>query len=125
MRYTLIASLLVALTLIIPVSVQAETDWKGEAKWSGTAHEDNKPTEKEFWNVAKEKRLHSLAKCIDFMECKENDIDFDKFKETVSWINATEDQKICIVESEDLGNSLVDYEVLDCYKNPDYYNERT
>lgn len=113
-----------SIVLLTGNSVVAETDWKGKAKWSGTAHNDNKPTEKEFWNVAKEKKLHSLAKCIDHMDCKENDIDFDKFKETVAWTNSTEDQKFCIFESEELGNSLVDYEVLDCYKNPDYYQER-
>lgn len=107
----------------IPLSY-AETDWKGDAKWGDKSHGDNEPSEKDFWNVAENQKLHSLAKCIDHMECKENDIDFDKFKGTISWIKATEEQKFCIVESEDLGNSLVDYEVLDCYKNPNYYEER-
>jgi hypothetical protein len=110
-------------TIAIPFSY-AETDWKGNAKWGATDHKDNKPTEKQFWKVAESKKLHSLAKCIDWMECKNNDVDFDKFTETKAWINATEDQKICIVESEDLGSSLADYELLDCYKNSNYYNER-
>lgn len=106
------------------ISIKAETDWKGKPKWGAESHDDNNPSEKEFWKVAEDKKLHSLAKCIDHMDCKENDIDFDKFKETKAWSNSTEEQKFCIVESEDLGNTLVDYEVLDCYKNPNYYEER-
>lgn len=104
--------------------VTGETDWKGDAKWGDESHDDNNPSENKFWNVAEDSKLHSLAKCIDHMDCKENKIDFDKFRETKAWTNATEDEKFCIVESEDLGNTLVDYEVLDCYKNPNYYQER-
>lgn len=120
----LILFLVASVSLILPSYVNAETDWKDKAKWGAESHGDNKPTEKRFWQVAEDKKLHSLAKCIDHMLCKENDINFEKFSETKAWKNATEDEKICIVESEDLGNSLVDYEVLDCYKNPNYYNER-
>ena len=105
-------------------STYAETDWKGGAKWGAESHGDNHPTEKQFWQVAEQNKLYSLAKCIDHMECKENNIDWNEFKETKAWTNATEDEKICILESEDLGNTLVAYEVLDCYKNPDYYDER-
>ena len=104
--------------------VTAETDWQGDAKWGAESHGDNHPTEKQFWKVAEKSKLHSLAKWIDWMDCKDHNIDFDKFRETKAWTNATEDEKFCIVESEDLGNTLVDYEVLDCYKNPNYYNER-
>ena len=117
-------AIMVALLFVGNVIVYAETDWKGDAKWGDTSHGDNNPTEKEFWNVAEDNKLHSLAKCIDHMDCKDHNIDWDKFKETKSWTNATEDEKFCIVESEDLGNTLVDYELLDCYKNPDYYQER-
>jgi len=102
----------------------AETDWKGDPKWGDSNHGDNNPSEHKFWQVAEHKKLHSLAKCIDHMECKDSQIGIENFQETKAWTNATEDEKICILESKDLGNTLVDYEILDCYKNPDYYNER-
>lgn len=109
---------------LLNMAYGAEDEWAGKPKWNGEAHDDNKPTEKDFWKTAEKKKLHSLSKCIDMMECKNNDVDFDKFKETKAWTNATEEEKICIVESEDLGNKLQDYEIEFCYKNPDYYYDR-
>lgn len=119
-----IASLFFLISNLSLGTIVFADDWKGKPKWGGTSHEDNNPSEKKFWKIAEDKKLHSLAKAIDHMVAKENDIDMDKFRETTAWKNATEDEKFCIIESEDLGNSLADYEVMKCYMNPAYYENR-
>jgi len=85
-------------------------------------HDDNNPNDNlEKWC---NQSLKECARNIDDMNYKDGDIDFKHFKQLAAWKTADEDEKFCIVESADLGNNLATYEVMKCYKDPDYYLDR-
>lgn len=90
----------------------------GDMKWSDKDHDDNNPSEKKFKEAAYEKSLCKLAKGIDH-EVYHNHVkvDWDKFKASPAYLNATDDQQDCLKQSHKEGNGmdgLGGYEILYC-----------
>jgi hypothetical protein len=81
-------------------------------EWSSTDHGDSNPSEK---NCEKHDTLRDYAKAVDHMKCDDDDIDWSDFKSSPVYINANDEQQDCLRAAEDLGGSLTDYEVMDCY----------
>jgi hypothetical protein len=97
----------------------AEEEFK---EWSGTDHGDSNPSEK---NCEKQKTLRDYAKAVDHMKCDDDNIDWSDFKSSSVYISATDEQQDCLRAADDLGGSLTDYEVMDCYKEPEEMLEKT
>ena len=111
-----------SLFLVASVHQAYSGDWKGKPQWSGTAHDDNKPNDN--LNQHCSENLKKCAKSIDDMKYRDGDVSFEQFKKTNAWKTADEEQKVCILESADLGDNLATYEIQKCYQNYDYYEER-
>jgi hypothetical protein len=90
-------------------------------EWSGTDHGDSNPSEK---NCKKHDTLRDFAKAVDHMECDDDNIDWSDFKSSPVYVNANDEQQDCLKAAEDLGSSLTDYEVMDCYIEPEEMLEK-
>lgn len=90
-------------------------------EWSGTDHGDSNPSEK---NCKKHDTLRDFAKAVDHMECDDDNIDWSDFKSSPVYINSNDEQQDCLRAAEDLGGSLTDYEVMDCYIEPEEMLEK-
>ena len=90
-------------------------------EWSGTDHGDSNPSEK---NCKKHDTLRDFAKAVDHMECDDDNIDWSDFKSSPVYVNANDEQQDCLKAAEDLGGSLTDYEVMDCYIEPEEMLEK-
>jgi hypothetical protein len=99
-------------------SALAEEDFD---EWSGTDHGDSNPSEK---NCEKHDTLRDFAKAVDHMECDDDNIDWSDFKSSPVYVSANDEQQDCLRAAEDLGGSLTDYEVMDCYIEPEEMLEK-
>ena len=91
-------------------------------EWKSTDHGDSNPTAK---NCEKHNTLRDYAKAVDHMNCDDDDIDWSEFKSSSVYINANDEQQDCLRAATDLGGSLTDYEVMDCYIEPEEMLEKT
>jgi len=91
-------------------------------EWKSTDHGDSNPTAK---NCEKHNTLRDYAKAVDHMNCDDDDIDWSEFKSSSAYINANDEQQGCLRAATDLGGSLTDYEVMDCYIEPEEMLEKT
>ena len=120
--------MLVALTAMlmtsigsIKIDVEAVKceDATGIYKWKDTGHGDNKATESRFEKIADDTETTpcKLAKAIDHekVEFEMSEDEFtEKFIKLPLWQDTDDDQKICMAERADLGNTFKDYEAQHC-----------
>ncbi|TLX68835.1 MAG: hypothetical protein E6L03_02395 [Thaumarchaeota archaeon] len=111
-------SILTILVLSLSTSVYAQFDhFDFKHKLPGANHGDNTPSEK---NCKKSDTLEKISIKIDAEKCKMND--FKNYKEWDFYKLEDRETKDCLKHFHDLGNSLVDYEVVYCYAYPEKYN---
>src|SRR3989304_7629303 len=111
-------SVLAILVLSLTSGVYAEqSDFKN--KLPGDNHGDNTPSEK---NCKKSDTLEEISIKIDAEKCEIDDI--KNYKEWDFYKLEDPETKQCLTFFEDLGGSLVDYEVVYCYAYPEKYDEK-
>ena len=111
-------SVLAILVLSITSGVYAQ-DYDFKNKLPGDNHGDNNPSEK---NCKKSDTLEEISIKIDAEKCEIDDI--DDYKEWDFYKLEDPETKQCLTFFEDLGGSLVDYEVVYCYAYPEKYDEK-
>jgi hypothetical protein len=94
-------------------------DYDFKNKLPGDNHGDNNPSEK---NCKKSDTLEEISIKIDAEKCEIDDI--DNYKEWDFYKLEDPETKQCLTFFEDLGGSLVDYEVVYCYAYPEKYDEK-
>jgi hypothetical protein len=94
-------------------------DYNFKDKLPGDNHGDNNPSEK---NCKKSDTLEEISIKIDEEKCEIDDI--EDFKEWDFYKLEDPETKQCLTFFEDLGGSLVDYEVVYCYAYPEKYDEK-
>lgn len=87
----------------------------------GTKHGDNHPSEND---CRKAVSLKDYARDVDDMKCKEGDLNKKDSNYYSIYNSGNAEQKKCLRKAADLGNSLSDYEVMDCYSDPEEMNHR-
>ena len=111
-------TILVILVLSVTSGVYAQ-DYDFKNKLPGDNHGDNSPSEK---NCKKSDTLEEISIKIDAEKCEIDDI--KDFKEWNFYKLEDPETKQCLTFFEDLGGSLVDYEVVYCYAYPEKYDEK-
>ena len=111
-------SILAILVLSVTSGVFAQ-DYDFKNKLPGDNHGDNNPSEK---NCKKSDTLEEISIKIDAEKCEIDDI--DNYKEWNFYKLEDPETKQCLTFFEDLGGSLVDYEVVYCYAYPEKYDEK-
>ena len=111
-------SFLVVLVLSLASGVYA-VDYDFKNKLPGDNHGDNNPSEK---NCKKSDTLEEISIKIDAEKCEIDDI--KNYKEWDFYKLEDPETKQCLTFFEDLGGSLVDYEVVYCYAYPEKYDEK-
>lgn len=111
-------SVLAILVLSLASGVYAQ-DYDFKNKLPGDNHGDNNPSEK---NCEKSDTLEEISIKIDSEKCEIDDI--KDFKEWDFYKLEDPETKQCLTFFEDLGGSLVDYEVVYCYAYPEKYDEK-
>ena len=111
-------SFLVVLVLSLGSGVYA-VDYDFKNKLPGDNHGDNNPSEK---NCKKSDTLEEISIKIDAEKCEIDDI--KNYKEWDFYKLEDPETKQCLTFFEDLGGSLVDYEVVYCYAYPEKYDEK-
>jgi hypothetical protein len=111
-------SLLAVLVLSLASGVYA-VDYDFKNKLPGDNHGDNSPSEK---NCKKSDTLEEISIKIDAEKCEIDDI--KNYKEWDFYKLEDPETKQCLTFFEDLGGSLVDYEVVYCYAYPEKYDEK-
>lgn len=111
-------SVLAILVLSVASGVYAQ-DYDFKSKLPGDNHGDNTPSEK---NCKKSDSLEEISIKIDAEKCEIDDI--DDYKEWNFYKLEDPETKQCLTFFEDLGGSLVDYEVVYCYAYPEKYDEK-
>ena len=111
-------SILAILVLSITSGVYAQ-DYDFKNKLPGDNHGDNNPSEK---NCKKSDTLEEISIKIDAEKCEIDDI--KNYKEWDFYKLEDPETKQCLTFFEDLGGSLVDYEVVYCYAYPEKYDEK-
>lgn len=111
-------SILVTLVLSVTSGVYAQ-DYDFKNKLPGDNHGDNSPSEK---NCKKSDTLEEISIKIDAEKCEIDDI--KNYKEWNFYKLEDPETKQCLTFFEDLGGSLVDYEVVYCYAYPEKYDEK-
>lgn len=109
---------LAILVLSLASGVYAQ-DYDFKNKLPGDNHDDNNPSEK---NCKKSDTLEEISIKIDSEKCEIDDI--KDFKEWDFYKLEDPETKQCLTFFEDLGGSLVDYEVVYCYAYPEKYDEK-
>ena len=94
-------------------------DYDFKNKLPGDNHGDNNPSEK---NCKKSDTLEEISIKIDAEKCEIDDI--KNYKEWDFYKLEDPETKQCLTFFEDLGGSLVDYEVVYCYAYPEKYDEK-
>lgn len=112
-------SVLAILVLSVISGVYAQ-DYDFKNKLPGDNHGDNTPSEK---NCKKSDTLEEISVKIDAEKCEIDDI--DDYKEWDFYKLEDPETKQCLTFFEDLGGSLVDYEVVYCYAYPEKYDEKS
>jgi hypothetical protein len=111
-------SILAILVLSVTSGVFAQ-DYDFKNKLPGDNHGDNNPSEK---NCKKSDTLEEISIKIDAEKCEIDDI--KNYKEWNFYKLEDPETKQCLTFFEDLGGSLVDYEVVYCYAYPEKYDEK-
>ena len=111
-------SILAILVLSVTSGVYAQ-DYDFKNKLPGDNHGDNNPSEK---NCKKSDTLEEISIKIDAEKCEIDDI--KNYKEWDFYKLEDPETKQCLTFFEDLGGSLVDYEVVYCYAYPEKYDEK-
>jgi hypothetical protein len=111
-------SILALLVLSVTSGVYAQ-DYDFKNKLPGDNHGDNNPSEK---NCKKSDTLEEISIKIDEEKCEIDDI--KNYKEWDFYKLEDPETKQCLTFFEDLGGSLVDYEVVYCYAYPEKYDEK-
>ncbi|HKQ21792.1 MAG TPA: hypothetical protein VJS91_07115 [Nitrososphaeraceae archaeon] len=111
-------SFLAVLVLSLASGVYA-VDYDFKNKLPGDNHGDNTPSEK---NCKKSDTLEEISVKIDAEKCEIDDI--KNYKEWNFYKLEDPETKQCLTFFEDLGGSLVDYEVVYCYAYPEKYDEK-
>ena len=111
-------SILAILVLSVTSGVYAQ-DYDFKNKLPGDNHGDNNPSEK---NCKKSDTLEEISVKIDAEKCEIGDI--KNYKEWNFYKLEDPETKQCLTFFEDLGGSLVDYEVVYCYAYPEKYDEK-
>lgn len=111
-------SILAILVLSVTSGVYAQ-DYDFKNKLPGDNHGDNSPSEK---NCKKSDTLEEISIKIDEEKCEIDDI--KNYKEWNFYKLEDPETKQCLTFFEDLGGSLVDYEVVYCYAYPEKYDEK-
>lgn len=111
-------SILAVLVLSVTSGVYAQ-DYDFKNKLPGDNHGDNNPSEK---NCKKSDTLEEISIKIDAEKCEIDDI--KNYKEWNFYKLEDPETKQCLTFFEDLGGSLVDYEVVYCYAYPEKYDEK-
>jgi hypothetical protein len=111
-------SFLAVLVLSLTSGVYA-VDYDFKNKLPGDNHGDNSPSEK---NCKKSDTLEEISIKIDAEKCEIDDI--KNYKEWDFYKLEDPETKQCLTFFEDLGGSLVDYEVVYCYAYPEKYDEK-
>ena len=110
-------SILAILVLSVTSGVYAQ-DYDFKNKLPGDNHGDNNPSEK---NCKKSDTLEEISIKIDEEKCEIDDI--KNYKEWNFYKLEDPETKQCLTFFEDLGGSLVDYEVVYCYAYPEKYDK--
>ena len=111
-------SFLAMLVLSLTSGVYA-VDYDFKNKLPGDNHGDNTPSEK---NCKKSDTLEEISIKIDAEKCEIDDI--KNYKEWDFYKLEDPETKQCLTFFDDLGGSLVDYEVVYCYAYPEKYDEK-
>ena len=111
-------SVLTILVLSVTSGVYAQ-DYDFKSKLPGDNHGDNNPSEK---NCKKSDTLEEISIKIDAEKCEIDDI--DDYKDWNFYKLEDPETKQCLTFFDDLGGSLVDYEVVYCYAYPEKYDEK-
>ena len=111
-------SILAILVLSVTSGVYAQ-DYDFKNKLPGDNHGDNNPSEK---NCKKSDTLEEISVKIDEEKCEIDDI--KNYKEWNFYKLEDPETKQCLTFFDDLGGSLVDYEVVYCYAYPEKYDEK-
>lgn len=111
-------SILAVLVLSVTSGVYAQ-DYDFKNKLPGDNHGDNNPSEK---NCKKSDTLEEISIKIDEEKCEIDDI--KNYKEWNFYKLEDPETKQCLTFFEDLGGSLVDYEVVYCFAYPEKYDEK-
>jgi|SRR5687768_1802562 len=111
-------SLLAVLVLSLTSGVYA-VDYDFKNKLPGDNHGDNNPSEK---NCKKSDTLEEISIKIDAEKCEIDDI--KNYEEWDFYKLEDPETKQCLTFFDDLGGSLVDYEVVYCYAYPEKYDEK-
>ena len=111
-------SILAVLVLSVTSGVYAQ-DYDFKNKLPGDNHGDNNPSEK---NCNKSDTLEEISIKIDEEKCEIDDI--KNYKEWNFYKLEDPETKQCLTFFEDLGGSLVDYEVVYCFAYPEKYDEK-
>ena len=111
-------SILAILVLSVTSGVYAQ-DYDFKNKLPGDNHGDNNPSEK---NCKKSDTLEEISVKIDAEKCEIDDI--KNYKDWNFYKLEDPETKQCLTFFEDLGGSLVDYEVVYCYAYPEKYDEK-
>ena len=111
-------SILAVLVLSVTSGVYAQ-DYDFKNKLPGDNHGDNSPSEK---NCKKSDTLEEISIKIDAEKCEIDDI--KNYKEWNFYKLEDPETTQCLTFFEDLGGSLVDYEVVYCYAYPEKYDEK-
>jgi hypothetical protein len=69
--------------------------------------------------------IKKLARAVDVMKFDDDNINWNDFKHTILYEDATGKVKNCIKDQAELGNSLSDYEVMDCVYEVYHIHETT
>ena len=111
-------SILAILVLSVTSGVYAQ-DYDFKNKLPGDNHGDNSPSEK---NCKKSDTLEEISIKIDEEKCEIDDI--KNYKEWNFYKLEDPETNQCLTFFEDLGGSLVDYEVVYCFAYPEKYDEK-
>ena len=111
-------SILAVLVLSVTSGVYAQDNYF-KNKLPGDNHGDNHATEK---NCKKSDTLEEISIKIDAEKCQMNN--FKNYKQWDFYKLEDPETKACIKHFHDLGGSLVDYEVVYCYAEPERYEDK-
>ena len=111
-------SILAVLVLSVTSGVYAQDNYF-KNKLPGDNHGDNHATEK---NCKKSDTLEEISIKIDAEKCQMNN--FKNYKQWDFYKLEDPETKACIKYFHDLGGSLVDYEVVYCYAEPERYEDK-
>ncbi|HSA74481.1 MAG TPA: hypothetical protein VLD84_11060 [Nitrososphaeraceae archaeon] len=68
--------------------------------------------------------MKELVKDIRNGDKYDDNMNYDKFKDSGVYKNAKEDQRRCIDLANKVGKKLGDYEIVKCFENTNYFKEK-